>query len=116
VFMFTVFMTGKKSTVPSGTAQVRVADPPPNMPARNHTEPRCPTMQFPPVVSSCGLMDVGMDNAHCHHSAVNSSRFGESANAIFSGIISPKPIPTIVIKRLVLLFMGSSREEDLDVR
>jgi hypothetical protein len=72
--MFTEFMTGKKNSVPSGTKLVRVAVLPLNplkTPAKNHKVPRCPTAAFTPVVSSSGFTDVGIENAHCHHSAVS---------------------------------------------
>src|SRR5262245_7972333 len=73
VLKFTSFRTGKKSTVPSGTVQVRMVVPPP-LPAKNHMELRCPTMQSAPVESSSGLMDVGIDSTHCHHSTLKSWR------------------------------------------
>src|SRR6266700_8109941 len=95
---------------------VRVAVPPPKTPAKNHVAPRCPTMQSSPVLSVCGFTLVGMETAHCHHSALNSSRDCASANVTLSGIISPKQMATIVMNRPVLLFMVSSREEELDAR
>src|SRR5690349_20840353 len=70
VLMLTLFATGKKRNLSSGIEQVRSPVPPANIPARNQTGPCCPTMQFDPVVSSRGLMGVGMERAHCHHSAV----------------------------------------------
>src|ERR1700687_4999152 len=75
VLMLTEFMTGKKVSLPSGTAHVRAAEPPENVPARNHSEPCCPTMQLPPVVSSSGLTGVGIERAHCCHSALNCLKF-----------------------------------------
>src|SRR6267378_7774892 len=67
-------MTGKKSVAPSGTEQERVAELPLKTPARNHTGPRCPTIQAAPLKSSSGFTEVGIDSAHCHHCAVSSLR------------------------------------------
>jgi len=54
--MFEKFMTGKKIEAPSGTEHERVAGPVvPLVPAKNQTEPRCPTMQEAPVVSKSGF-------------------------------------------------------------
>ena len=61
VSMLTLFMTGKKRTLPSGTTQVRVVVPP-KLPTKNHTEPRCPTTHLSPVASSCGISDTGNES------------------------------------------------------
>src|SRR2546428_3061716 len=74
VLMETAFMTGKNSIVPWGMEHVRVTVPPAKTPAKNHVAPRCPTMQSSPLVSVSGFTLVGMETAHCHHSALNSSR------------------------------------------
>ena len=104
--MFTLFMTGKKIILSAGTEHVRVVVPPPKTPARNHIEPRCPTIQFSPLVSSCGFLEVGIESAHCHHLALNVLKDSESANAVFNGMMNPKPIATIVMNCLVF-FMTS---------
>src|SRR5262245_1463207 len=62
---------GKNSIRPAGTVQVRVASPP-NVAARNHTCPVCPTLQNCPVVSNTGLATSGIERAHCHHLAPHS--------------------------------------------
>jgi hypothetical protein len=67
-----VFTIGKKSAVPAGTVQERVAVPPPAVPAKNQTLPLWPSAQFAPVGSSRGLTGVGADSAHCHHVADHS--------------------------------------------
>jgi hypothetical protein len=54
--MFEKFMTGKKIDTPSGTEHERVTGPvAPLVPAKNQTEPWCPTMQEAPVGSKSGL-------------------------------------------------------------
>src|ERR1700730_13532363 len=93
------FITGKNSVLSAGTEHASVADPPPFTPARNHTKSRWPTMQFAPLSSTVGLAGVGIDSTHSHQSAVNDANWpgGKvpgSADVVFSGIISPKPIPT----------------------
>jgi hypothetical protein len=104
------FVTGKKSDLSSGTEHVRVADPPKKVPAKNHTKSRCPTIQFSPVLSKRGFTDFGIDKAHCHQSAVSADKWpggkvSGSADAGFTGIISPTTIPTIA-KTLLLRFMA----------
>ncbi len=71
VSVFTLFIAEKKSSMLSGTAHVRVVDPPPQLPTKNHTEPRCPTTHFSPVPSRSGFSDTGIERAHCHHSALS---------------------------------------------
>src|SRR3954454_21137014 len=70
--------TGKNSTLSSGTEHVRMPVPPEKKPARNHTGPGCPTMQFSPLISSKGLTDVEIERAHCHHSALSLEWTSES--------------------------------------
>src|SRR5215831_18725413 len=71
VFTFTKFIAGKNIVAPAGTSQERVADPVPEIPARNHMEPRWPIIQFSPAVSKRGLSEFGIERAHCHHSPVS---------------------------------------------
>src|SRR5690348_18452445 len=78
VLKFTALTTGKNTALPSGTEHVRVAVPPPKVPAKNHREPRWPTIQFSPVGSSWGFTDVGIESAHCCHRGPNSSRSSDS--------------------------------------
>src|SRR5438552_7096676 len=87
---------------------VRVAVPPPKMPARNQSEPRCPTTQSSPVASSCGFTDVGIERAHCHHSALSFLRDEESALAGLTGPISPSVMPATTMKHPVLFFTTPS--------
>src|SRR3569833_2755707 len=75
VLKLITFAIGKKRNLSSGIEHVRSAVPvAPDIPARNQTGPCCPTVQFDPVVSSSGLTLVGIDTAHCHHSAVKAER------------------------------------------
>jgi hypothetical protein len=68
-------------------------------------------MQSSPVLSSKGFCGVGIESAHCHHSAVSAGKRsggtagGLSANAGCAGIISPITIPTIA--KLGLLITSS---------
>src|SRR5438105_4838388 len=71
VLKLMLLTTGKNSALSSGTEHARVPVPPGKKPARNHTGPCCPAIQFSPVTSSIGLTDVGIESAHCHHSALN---------------------------------------------
>src|SRR5438132_8537168 len=112
--MFTKFTSGKKSLAVSGTEQVRTTVvPPENDPARNHTEPRWPTMQFAPLISAIGLTVVGIDIAHCHHCAVSSLKDSVSEDAVcayaaHNDMISPRPTPTLVQKPLSAYFIACS--------
>ena len=87
---------------------MRAVVPPPKTPARNHIEPRCPTIQFSPLVSSRWFLEVGIESARCHHLAPNVFKELELANSIFNGVMNPKPIPTIVMNCLVLFMTSSS--------
>jgi hypothetical protein len=64
-------------------------------------------MQLPPVVSSSGFLEVGIEIAHCHQLALSVLKESGPANAILRGMMSPKPITTVVMNFLVL-FMTSS--------
>src|SRR5882724_9171058 len=59
----------KNSAFPVGTVQTRWKVPP-NEPAKNHTCPLCPSVQFAPVSSRAGFVAAGMESAHCHHLAL----------------------------------------------
>jgi len=68
------------SVLPAGIVQVRSACPrtPPsigvvvNVPARNHTEPDWPTEQSTSPSFKSGFFVLGIEKAHCHHSAAHS--------------------------------------------
>src|SRR6266508_4458481 len=66
-----VLRIGKNRAFPPGTVQLRVAAPP-NVPAKNHTWPPCPSAQCAPVRSRTGFVAAGIDSAHCHHRALHS--------------------------------------------
>src|SRR5713101_8765592 len=65
-------------------------------------------MQFSPVVSVRGLTDVGIEMAHCHHSALNFLKSLLSANATLIDIMNPKQTPANATKRPKLPFMTCS--------
>src|ERR1044071_2171799 len=71
VLILATLMMGKNSSLSAGSVHVRSALPPNSAPARNHTGPRCPDMQSAPVRSASGFAGVGIERAHCHHSALN---------------------------------------------
>src|SRR5579884_260800 len=88
----TPLITGKKSDVFSGIEHCRIAAPPPYTPARNHREPCCPTMQLAPVGSTIGFTDVGIEYAHCVHTAPSFCGFMSCARGTFTGARTPKAI------------------------
>jgi hypothetical protein len=57
---------------PVGIVHVRSAAPP-NVPAKNHIGPCCFIEQLLPVVSPAGLVSLGIERSHCHHSVDHSA-------------------------------------------
>src|SRR5262249_40170612 len=100
----------KKSFAFPGMEQLRLADTAEKVPTRNHTTSLCPTIQSPPVVSCKGFTEVGIERAHCHHSAVSVGGVGGvpvgGQMARFPGIINPRNVLSIakpILCRLMIL-------------
>src|SRR5690349_21500782 len=80
----------------------------PDVPARNHTGPFCPSPQYLPVSSIRGFLSLGTDIAQFHHMAVHSSHDlsnGRSSN------------PYIVVTvELLFVILSSLRGHNMSFR
>src|SRR5215471_12522306 len=91
---------------------VRIAGPPKNVPARNHTGPRCPTMQSAPVASRSGLTVVGIEVITCHHSADSPDNGPISAKAVLAPNTSPtNSSPTVTVLLILMSVLLSCETE-----
>src|SRR5262245_49140185 len=64
-------------------------------------EPRCPTIQFPPVLARSGLLGEGIDSDHASNSSLRCLKDCASAQAVLSSIVSAKASPASATKRLM---------------